>query len=482
MPRLLVLDGANRGALFEVHGGETRLGRDPELEVPLFDDKASRRHALILAAEGGWKLKDLESRNGTSLNGLPVAEAALVHGDQVRIGGTILLFVDDEAACALPGASALRTTLAGTQPAVPAVPAVPAAAAGAVPVAAQAPAQTPTPPPPARPPAPAPALPIPREGTDLLGDSPAMKAVFSLVLRAAPTDATCLLVGESGTGKELVARALHAVSRRRTGPFIPVNCAALPEALLESELFGHEKGAFTGALARRAGRLEQASGGTLFLDEIGEMSPAVQAKCLRALESGEYSPLGGTQLVRADLRLVAATNRDLDAAVAEGRFRKDLLFRLRVVELRLPPLRERVADIPVLATHFFEVFRRKVAGRLRRIAPDTMERLAQYAWPGNVRELRNVLERAVILAEGPDLSIADLPLEVQAGLPAGDGPEPLALRELERRQILRVLRMTGGNKKEAARLLGIDRKTLHARVKEYGVGGGGAGESAGDEA
>ena len=302
----------------------------------------------------------------------------------------------------------------------------------------------------------------------IVGASPAMLEVYKLVARVAPTTATVLVVGESGTGKELVARAIHTNSLRSQGPFVAVNCTALTESLLESELFGHAKGAFTGAVAAKRGLFEEAHGGTLFLDEIADIGGKMQAQLLRALQDGEIRRVGSTEPIKVDTRIVAATNRDLETEVKAGRFRDDLFFRIHVVTLTLPPLRERHSDIPLLVEHFIAKYAARTgltegAG----IAPEAMTALCRYAWPGNVRELENAVERSLTLSKGGVILCADLPPEIvgpAAMAPSGtrglydDRP---TLAELERRYIDLILQETGGNKKRAAEILGIDRRTLY---------------------
>ena len=321
-----------------------------------------------------------------------------------------------------------------------------------------------------------------------LGNSEAVMRVRAMVEKVAETDATVLVRGESGTGKELVARELHERSSlRRRGAFVAVNCAALPSELIESELFGHEKGAFTGAAARRRGKFEQADGGTLFLDEIGDMSATVQAKLLRALEERRVERLGGNESIPVDVRIVSATHRRLEQEIERGGFRADLFYRLQVVTIEIPPLRERREDIPVLA----ETFARQAAERYglppRVIAPTALRRLVEYNWPGNVRELRNAVERSLILAEGDEISAKDLPLEIGgvAKFPkdaqAQQAPEAGALsvpftsdfredrREFERRYIARCLEETGGNVTRAAAILGMHRQSLQHKLRELGL-------------
>ncbi len=311
----------------------------------------------------------------------------------------------------------------------------------------------------------------------IIGNSAAMKEVFEVVKQAAPTQATILLQGESGTGKELVAHAIHQISPRSKGPFVAVHCAALSPTLLESELFGHEKGAFTGATERRRGRFELADGGTLFLDEISEIQPAIQVKLLRVLEERMFERVGGHDTLEVDLRLVAATNTDLRQMVAEGKFRNDLFFRLDVVSVTLPPLRERTDDIPLLCAHFLKEFSQRNHKPVEDISGDTMAALCAYSWPGNVRELRNVIERMVVLTHGTRLTVRDLPAAVRASLPAdrrnlwrmepAPGGAPGSIEEAERAMIYAALKRHKGNRSRAAVQLGISRRTLQRKLKEY---------------
>ena len=310
----------------------------------------------------------------------------------------------------------------------------------------------------------------------LIGCSPAIRKLTVFIERVAPTPATVLLHGESGTGKELAASLLHNLSDRATGPFVAINCAAIPEQLLESELFGHDKGAFTGAVAQHDGVFTRADGGTLFLDEIGEMSLATQARMLRVLETRSFTRVGGTKETHVDVRLVAATHRDLQAMVAEGSFRQDLLYRLSVIQTRLPPLRERPDDIDPLVLHFAESLGDEIGRRIDGVAPDAMAVLQRYRWPGNVRELRNVVERALVLGDGVTMELDDLPPELLHAAPVGPATPPTVtagtiktLAELEREAIAAALEATGGNKARAAALLGIDRTTLYRKLKELGA-------------
>ena len=310
---------------------------------------------------------------------------------------------------------------------------------------------------------------------DIIGHSRVMVELLETVALVAPTEATVLITGESGTGKELIASAIHLNSPRREKPFIQLNCAAITETLLESELFGHEKGAFTGADRRKEGRFRLANRGSIFLDEISEMSVAMQAKLLRVLQEKEIQRVGGEEVLRVDVRVIAATNRDLKAEIKGGRFREDLYYRLNVVALAVPALRERREDIPLLAQHFLDSFAEKNRKHIKGFTPQAMDRLVRYDWPGNVRELMNAIERGVILCRGDYVSEMDFHLSVS------DVPAPereavreelladLPLEEVEKVTILKTLESAGGNKSETARRLGITRRTLHKKLKKYGV-------------
>jgi two-component system response regulator HydG len=309
----------------------------------------------------------------------------------------------------------------------------------------------------------------------LVGDSEAVRRVREQVRKVAATDATVLILGESGTGKELVARALHDASRRREGPFVSVSCAALPEGLLESELFGHERGSFTGALRRKIGRFELAHGGTLFLDEVGEIPPPVQVKLLRVLQESRFERVGGEETIEVDVRLVSATNRDLRARIAQGRFREDLYYRLAIVPIALPALRERTGDVDLLARHFLEKHAGRIGRRLQGFAPEALELLRRQPWPGNVRELENAVQQAMVFAEGEVVRAGDLPaaLRESRGLPAPTGERSLTeiLEDLERQLVADAYRRARGVKAEAARLLGIKPSALYYKLEKYGIGG-----------
>jgi two-component system response regulator HydG len=313
---------------------------------------------------------------------------------------------------------------------------------------------------------------------EVVGSSPAMQELYDLLGRVADSEATLLITGESGSGKEVVARALHRRGRRKQGPFVAVNCAAVPEALLESELFGHLKGAFTDAKTTRAGLVAQANGGTLFLDEIGDMPLALQPKVLRALEERRLRPVGGEQEVAFDARIITASHRDLETLVEEGKFREDLYYRINVVHVELPPLRARGGDVLQLAQVFLERFAVQSAKEVKGISSSAAERLLAYAWPGNVRELRNTMERAVALTRFETIAVEDLPEKIRNYrgshvIVASDDPSELVpLEEVERRYILRVMEAVSGNKTLASQVLGLDRKTLYRKLERYADKGG----------
>lgn len=309
---------------------------------------------------------------------------------------------------------------------------------------------------------------------ELVGRSDVMRALLDEVEQVAPSDATVLLSGESGTGKGRVAQLLHRMSRRRAQRFITVNCAALPESLLESELFGYERGAFTGAVARKEGRFDLAQRGTLFLDEVTEMAPAVQVKLLRVLQDGEYERIGGTETLKADVRVISATNRNIEAAVEAGTLRRDLFYRLNVIRLEIPSLQEREGDVPLLAQHFLHTYATKNGKDMKGFEPDALEALAAYSWPGNVRELENAIERAVVLCREGRIGIDDLPPAVRQGR---GGRSFLSfevgtpIKRIERRMIEATLRQVGGDKNLAASLLGITARTIYRREAEWAAEG-----------
>jgi len=327
----------------------------------------------------------------------------------------------------------------------------------------------------------------------IIGSSPKMQEIYKVIGQVAPSDVTVLIRGESGTGKELMARAIYHYSLRSSYPFLPVNCAAIPDTLLESELFGHEKGAFTGAISRRIGKLEQCQGGTIFLDEIGDMSFSTQAKLLRIIQEKTFERLGGRETIRVDVRFIVATNKDLEEAMVKGEFREDLYYRLNVVSLRVPPLRERKEDIPGLTSYFLKRFNRELKRKVIGITPEAMEKIASYSWPGNVRQLENVLKRAMLLCQGEWILDDQLLLEVEERREAGEGRERKTFEDLldslfselaetssaredidmvsaiEKGLIIRALQKTNGNQVQAASLLGINRSTLRGKMDRYHI-------------
>ena len=313
---------------------------------------------------------------------------------------------------------------------------------------------------------------------EMVGRSPQMRALFETIEKVAPADVSVHISGETGTGKELVARAVHTRSKRAAGPFVKVNCGSLTETLLESELFGHEKGAFTGAIKRKLGRFELADKGTLFLDEVGDMSPNLQVKLLRVLQESEFERVGGEETVHVDVRLISATHRDIKKEMEEGRFREDLFYRMHVTACHVPPLRERREDIPALVDHFIRKLGPRTNPGIRCIEDAALARLAAYNWPGNVRELENAVEQSLVFANGDSIGVAALPAflregasEISLAVPSGDMTLPEVLEDLERQLIQRTYDKTGGVKTETARLLGIKTSALYYKLEKYGIGG-----------
>jgi transcriptional regulator with PAS, ATPase and Fis domain len=404
-----------------ITGGRLTVGRQGDILLP--HSSVSRAHAAIERREEGWFVSDLGSRNGTFVNGISVQRRLLVPGDVISFGCVKLRFefdgevADDAETCAMTFES-----LAGL------------GMTGAV--------------------------------TALVGRSEALQSAMRLAIRAAKSDATVLVFGESGTGKELFARLIYEESRRKSRKFLAVNCSAIEQSLLGSTLFGHEKGAFTGADRQKKGLFEEANGGTIFLDEIGELTHDMQVKLLRVLQEGEFMRVGGTETVKVDVRVITATNRDLAKAVKDGRFREDLYYRLNVIQIHLPPLRERTGDIEDLVKHYVT----ELGGPSRTISPGAMSALCAYSWPGNVRELRNTIERMVVLG-GDRLDVDDLPSEIATGgMPVGPAASSgQSLADVERSHIMSVLEMSGGNKCKAAQLLGLSRSALYEKLKKYEI-------------
>jgi DNA-binding NtrC family response regulator len=303
---------------------------------------------------------------------------------------------------------------------------------------------------------------------NLIGESPQMKKIYELIHTVAPTDTTVMIRGESGTGKELVAKAIHINSRRKYFPVIPVNCGALAESILESELFGHEKGAFTGAQFKRKGKFEMADGGTIFLDEIGSVTPKMQVELLRVIESKQFSRVGGNQVIKSDFRVIIATNESLEDLVKQGKFREDLYYRLNVFSIFIPPLRERAGDIPVLAFYFLNNFCNAMNKNIKNISPEAMEFLCRYDWPGNVRELENAIERAVVVGKGEMIKVDDLPFHVSSSANAGNDGDK-SMTAMEKKHISRVLNENNWNISRSALELEIDRVTLYNKINKYGL-------------
>ena len=417
--QLIVVDGPDRGRACRLDRLAT-IGTDAGCDLTLSDDRASGRHLSIEPVESRFLVRDLGSTNGTYYEGSRITEVTVPAGTTLLAGRTALRIEPEAQPLDLPPSQARRFG-------------------------------------------------------ELVGESLAMREVFAVLERIAVSDATLLVEGETGTGKELVARAVHEASNRRRGPFVAVDCGALPEGLLESELFGHVRGAFTGAANARSGMIVRADGGTLFLDELGRVSPTLQARLLRVLEERMVRPLGGDTERAVDVRVIAASRDDLDAEVAAGRFRPDLLYRLAVVRVALPPLRTRREDVPVLVR---DLLRRRGLADEQPRGPG-LDRLIAHGWPGNVRELRNVIDRAIALAPGAQ-RFADLVIRIDPSPLAGEGlavrsdlpyaeAKAAVLHDLERRYVADVLARTGGNLSAASRESGIDRKQLRAMARKHGL-------------
>lgn len=406
---LKLIAGPDMGRVFEIPQNDraVRIGREPDNDLVLSDPTASRYHVEIRKRSEGYLLKDLSSTNGTLLDGVRVREVFVDLGACVRIGTTEIKLVRTGAESEGP----VESELAG-----------------------------------------------------LYGRSEKMREVFRLIRKIAPTSLTTLITGETGTGKELVARAIHKLGSRSEAPFIVFDCSAVPEELMENELYGHERGAFTGALNLKQGVFELGHGGTVFLDEVGELSLQQQPKLLRFLERQEIRRLGSTQTVAIDARIVAATNRYLDELTAAGRFREDLFFRLSVVQIHLPPLRERKDDIPLLLERFLQ--KGATAGRIKRFSGAALDLMTRYDWPGNVRELRHLVDRAALLTEGETVEASDIASYLR-GMGNKTSPDPESLADLEKIAILKALDACGGNKTAAAKRLGIASSTLYEKLKKY---------------
>ncbi len=434
-PRLIAIAGPMEGAFYVLPEQEVSIGSDPSNLLVIEDREIAPFHCVIAGRDGEFRLRSLDEERGLSVNGLPVEERVLVHGDEVRIGETLFLFLAYEAET--PADFRLQREIDRLELENRRLQATC------------------------------------NVNHDMVGESPAIRVVFQLIAKVAPTDSTVLIDGESGTGKELVAHAIHRNSRRAAKPFVAINCAAIAETLLESEMFGYEKGSFTGAVAQKRGKLEAAEGGTVFLDEIGEMSPALQAKLLRVLQEHEFARVGGSRTIRIDLRVIAATNRDLAEEARRGVFRQDLYYRLNVVKLTVPPLRERLRDIPLLAQHFISKFARRASRPVVGLSPEARDLLLRYPWPGNVRELENAIERAIVMGSTEFILPEDLPetlFEEGGGRP--EGPSALfheTVNDAKRQVILRAFDQAGGSYTEAARLLGLHPNYLHRLIRNLNL-------------
>jgi transcriptional regulator with GAF, ATPase, and Fis domain len=404
---------------YPFQGEILRIGRHPANDLTLPDDEISRFHLTVERREGGVWVVD-RSRNGTTLNGRRIREFPLKDGDRVGLGAWSIVFGDGSGWG--EGETVARRTTAGEGDA---------------------------------------------SLCGMMGASEPMRRVFERIRRAAPTPATILILGETGSGKELAARAVHELSLRSRRPFVPLNCGAISPQLIESELFGHEKGAFTGAVHRHQGAFEQAQGGTLFLDEVGELPLELQPKLLRVLEDRRFRRVGGTQEIEADVRVVAATHRALEAQVRQGRFREDLFFRLYSVPLSLPPLRERREDVPLLASHFLAGLQEGVPEVDRKaLSPEAIEALSVHPWKGNVRELRNVLMRSLLFAPSAVMAPEDLlflKFEEDSGRPVD------VLKGAERDALVKALRENGWNKRRTAEVLGVAKSTLFVKIRKFGI-------------
>ena len=431
-PRLIAIAGPLEGAFFALPEQVVSIGREPSNVLEIDDPSIHDYHCVIHGEAGRFRIRNGNPAAAVLVNGLPVEERTLVHGDEVRIGDTLFLFLVYEAET--PAEFRLQREAERLEMENRRLQAT-----------------------------------INIEH-DMVGASPAMRSVYQFIARVAPADSTVLIQGESGTGKELVARAIHRNSRRAGKPFLAVNCAAITETLLESEMFGHERGAFTGAVAQKRGKLETAAGGTVFLDEIGEMAPPLQAKFLRVLQEHEFERVGGTRPIQTDIRVVAATNRDPAEMVRTGAFRQDLYYRLNVVSMTIPPLRERRADIAPLANYFLHRFARRCNRPVYALSPEALETLVRHNWPGNVRELENAIERAVVMGASGFILPEDLPealLEIDERTDPATSAAPFheAVNEAKRQMILKTFEQAGGSCTEAARMLGLHPNYLHRLIR-----------------
>ncbi|MCA9179481.1 MAG: sigma 54-interacting transcriptional regulator [Planctomycetales bacterium] len=438
MPQSLVLLNGDQPGVSKtlVPGEEVTIGRHPERDLTVDDDRVSRLHARVKYASGRWHVEDCGSLNGTQVNLQAVQRAVLEPGDLIRVGEQLILFADYPTGYGHAGDNSRTSRMRRL------------GGRGKDDSVEQS---------------------LQRR-TPIVGDSPAIRDLLDQISRVGPTDANVLVLGESGSGKELVARVIHELSPRSSQPYLPVNCAAFSEQLLESELFGHEEGAFTGAVKQHVGQFERATGGTLFLDEVGELSLGCQAKLLRVLEGHPFQRVGGSDGLRVDVRIIAATHRDLAELVGRGAFREDLYYRLRVIDLHVPPLRDRGDDVLLLARRLLGQVAQRLGRGPQRLSCEAIVALKRHRWPGNVRELRNCIERAVVLARGAEITPRDLGLDhcdpERDTVGDEDSSPYLSLQDAQRRHIRRVLRQVDGNKSLACRILGIGRGTLYKKLGE----------------
>jgi transcriptional regulator with GAF, ATPase, and Fis domain len=412
--RLSAISGPLKGEIFLLGSDATSVGSSPSNHICITDSLVSPRHCLIEKNSNQCSITDLASQYGTYVNKLPVQQKLLEPGDCVRVGNTLLILLGNGQEC---------THVTRSYQSL-------------------------------------------EDG--LIGKSTPMQEVHEFIKKVAPSTTTVLIQGESGTGKELAAQAIHLNSPRRTKPFVAINCAALSEQLLESELFGHEKGSFTGAFAQKKGRLEFADGGIVFLDEVGELAPSLQAKLLRMLQTHEFERVGGTHLIKIDIRLLSATNRNLEEAVKAGAFRADLYYRLAVVSLKMPSLRECREDVPLLAAFFAAKYGQSPNRQVAEISPQAHACLMNYDWPGNVRELQNVIERAVVLGSGNIIRLEDLPESVRMASPAGETSVFRyrdAIKQMRRQLVLKAMEQANGKCDAAAKALGLHPNHLRRMVR-----------------
>ncbi|HET9407291.1 MAG TPA: sigma 54-interacting transcriptional regulator [Candidatus Sulfotelmatobacter sp.] len=447
-PRLFAIAGPLKEKTIFLPEGDVTMGRDVSNGLSLIDLSVSRKHCLFRSEEGRIRVRDLESRSGTIVNGTSVKERWLHHGDEIAVGDSIFLFFTGPANTS----NVLAAGIAG----------ISTVALDKLRNSRWLERENQSPPVPAT------------EERSLVGESAQMKGVYQLIAKVAPAESTVLIEGESGTGKELAARALHQNSPRANNRFVAINCAAIPESLLESDLFGHERGAFTGAATQKKGRLEVADGGVVFLDEVGELAPSLQVKLLRVLQEKEFERVGATHSTQVDIRLIAATNRDLDKAVACGQFRRDLYYRLAVVRMTMPTLRERTEDIPLLTRHFLQRCSQRCGVDPRPISREAMACLMKYDWPGNVRELENAIERALVLGRSESILPEDLPDSVLEGAAPPRITETkyyASVRELKIRLILDAVEQARGSYVGAAELLGLHPNYLHRLIRNLAIRG-----------